>query len=62
MGDLGLFLDVVALLITLAVIATLRWAAIERARSHRLWLHGQDKTHRTRVDWYVVLGVTMGWA
>ena len=62
MTDLELFFDAIALLATVAVLATLQWAAVERARAHQHWTRRLRETRRTPVDWYVVLGITMGCA
>ena len=62
MNDLELFFDATVLLVTVSILATLQWAAVERARAHRQWTHRQRETRRTPVDWYVVLGITVGCA
>jgi hypothetical protein len=60
MGDWAFFVEIGIVLVTLAVLATLRWAAVERARAHREWAQRQRETQRAPIDWYVVFGITVG--
>lgn len=59
MSDWGLFIQVCELLGTLALLLTLQWAAVERARVHRAWT-ARRRVSRAPVDWYVTISVAVG--
>ena len=60
MGDWGLVIEISELLAAAALLLTLQWAAVERARVHREWARVRQAAERRVVDWRVVLGVAVG--
>jgi hypothetical protein len=60
MGDWRPLIEIGELLATVAVLLTLQWAAVERARAHREWARVRQAAERRVVDWHVVLGVAVG--
>lgn len=60
MGNWGPLIEIGELSAAVALIFTLQWAAVERARAHREWARVRQTAERRIVDWHVALGVAVG--
>ena len=52
--------DAAAVMGTVLVLATVRWAATERARAHRLWKQHQHQHGGAVIDWCMATCAVVG--